>query len=394
MNNRSLSNISALIFILCFYLNSQAQSNEAPENYLNTITTASPELTLMNSQMQQRSYNGLELSENRISLFSNPAYQNTSKKLYLETSHGPFAMKFAEDLYAGSLAGVYKLNNNDFISIGFSYFTAGPYAYRGGEMERSTTGQFRLAYSKALSEKFTLGTSLGFTSHIVGGHYNDEDDVYEFEYGNKGLISIGGSYAILGTASKPKLVAGLSLINLAATHQYEWNGEASRDYFPSTIALDIAGVYELKDERTALSYGLSISKLLVPTPPITSLDSNGNREIVRGQSDDVNAPQGWIQSFSDAPYGAWEEFKEILFSAYLGASYSPAEDVKLGTTVGVLIEDDTKGARKGLNHTLSVQYRGFEFFSNLELRRFGPRLQTSSYSYELHSLTLGLSVRL
>jgi hypothetical protein len=100
---------------------------------------------------------------------------------------------------------------------------------------------------------------------------------------------------------------GANISNIGAKMSYTETAE--KDFIPINLRLGPSFTVDL-DEYNQIGFNLDINKLLVPTPPIYLLDSNGTVvldttsgefEIASGMDPDVAVAQGMIQSFYDAP---------------------------------------------------------------------------------------------
>jgi len=107
------------------------------------------------------------------------------------------------------------------------------------------------------------------------------------------------------------------------------------------------------DDLNQITFAFDINKLLVPTPPIR--DVNGN--IIKGKNDDVSVPTGIFGSFSDAPGGFSEEFKEITFSPGFEYIY----DQQFAIRAGYFYENPSKGGRQYLTLGLGLKYDIYRF---------------------------------
>ena len=99
-----------------------------------------------------------------------------------------------------------------------------------------------------------------------------------------------------------------------------------------------------------ISFEVDINKLLVPTPPIYN-----DGEIIAGMDPDVSVMSGIFQSFGDAPGGAKEEFREIIYS--LGSEYW--YDEQFAVRAGYFHEAPTKGDRQFFSLGAGLRYNVF-----------------------------------
>ena len=153
--------------------------------------------------------------------------------------------------------------------------------------------------------------------------------------------------------------AGFAIQNLGPKFKYDDGGQ--ENFQPTSLRLG-GGFDFIFDQYNTLAVTAEVSKLLVPTPPITGtrieyIDNNDNgvydegdddlidedpNFIIEGQSTDVSFLSGVFQSFGDAPGGFSEELKEFTWA--LGAEYRYQDSFAL--RAGYFNESEDKGARK------------------------------------------------
>jgi hypothetical protein len=161
--------------------------------------------------------------------------------------------------------------------------------------------------------------------------------------------------------------AGFAIQNLGPKFKYDEGGQ--ENFQPTNLRLG-GGFDFIFDQYNKLGVTLEVTKLLVPTPPITGTqyeynDKNANgvydpengtdindtdtlnqgsaqTVILEGEDPDVGFMTGVFQSFSDAPGGFSEELKEFTYA--IGAEYLYKDAFAL--RLGYFNEDLSKGARK------------------------------------------------
>jgi len=128
------------------------------------------------------------------------------------------------------------------------------------------------------------------------------------------------------------------------------------------------------DDFNKVMIAFDVNKLLVPTPPVYAIDSdgqpvdiNGNpvqlgspeHHILAGENPNVGVVQGIFQSFSDAPGGLEEELNELMYS--IGAEYW--YDNQFAFRFGYFHEHENKGNRKyfTLGASLKLNVFGIDF---------------------------------
>jgi hypothetical protein len=222
------------------------------------------------------------------------------------------------------LTGFYRLDNKQAIGASLRYFSLGAMTFWGEQQEfikSSNPNEMALdvSYSRLLGAYFSAGVAFRYLrSDIAGGYYTGTNTV--LEPANAWSADIGFYFnkpvrlgAMTGIVS-----AGLSVTNIGSkmNYGYKENESMEKTYFLPTTGR-IGGNLKLDlDYYNELSFGVELSKYLVPTPP--RVDANGN--IVAGKDNNVSMFKGMIQSIYDAPGGFKEELEEIMIG--IGAEYT------------------------------------------------------------------------
>ncbi len=134
---------------------------------------------------------------------------------------------------------------------------------------------------------------------------------------------------------------GFQISNIGPKLDYS-DSDDNSSFLPTNLRL--AGGYDtFLDDENRLSLNLEATKLLVPTPQED------------GQIPDDGVISGIFNSFSDAPGGMSEEWKEITYS--ISAEYSYNEQFSFRT--GYFHESPEKGARQYLTLGAGLDYQSF-----------------------------------
>ena len=124
--------------------------------------------------------------------------------------------------------------------------------------------------------------------------------------------------------------------------------------------LRIGGGYTfVHTEEHEFTLSADINKLLVPTPPLYALDSNGieTSQILKGKNPDRGVVDAMFSSFGDAPGGFQEELREFT----IGTGIEYAYRLSFFVRAGYFYEHPNKGYRQHFSAGLGVRV------SNLEL---------------------------
>ena len=152
---------------------------------------------------------------------------------------------------------------------------------------------------------------------------------------------------------------GLAITNIG--NKITYTSDAQRDFIPINLRLGTyAGVQV--DDYNHVGIAVDFNKLLVPTPPLYSLDTNGKilvggggPVVAYGKSNDVPVLEGMFQSFGDAPNGFKEELLEVQIS--VGAEWWYQKQFAVRT--GYFYENRNKGNRKYMTFGIGVRYNVF-----------------------------------
>jgi hypothetical protein len=237
------------------------------------------------------------------------------------------------------LTGFYRIDNRQAIGASLRYFSLGAMTFWGEQQEfikSSNPNEMALdvSYSRLLGEYFSAGVTFRYLrSDIAGGYYTGTNTV--LEPANAWSADIGFYYnkpirlgAMTGIAS-----AGLSITNIGSKMNYgdytNEKPEFNTYFLPTTGRL--GGNLKLDlDYYNELSFGVELSKYLVPTPPTRVTTAAGKDSIVAGKDNNVSMLKGMIQSFVDAPGGFREELEEIMIGVGAEYTYSRVFSVRGG----------------------------------------------------------------
>ena len=336
----------------------QAPSYDQLTGGLNTITTAVPFLLISpDSKSGAMGDVGVATTPDANSLHWNPAkLAFVDDDMGFAMSYVPWLRALVPDINLSYLAGYRKLNDNESIGLELRYFSLGDITFT--DILGTTIGQYKpsefalgTSYSRKLSDDFSLAISGRYIySNLTGGQSAG------------GIPTVAGQSIaadISGYYTKPIRIAGKdidlaiggNISNIGSKISY--TETAVQDFIPINLRLGTAIGTEF-DDYNKMSFAFDINKLLVPTPPIYE-GTGGDRVIVEGMDPEVSVVSGIFQSFSDAPGGTKEEFREINYS--IGTEYWYANQFAI--RAGYFFEHDTKGGRKFFTFGSGVKYNVF-----------------------------------
>jgi len=344
---------SVPVLMIGFGFSAKAQTN----NQINVVTTAVPFLRI--------SPDARAGGMGDLSVATNPdassSYFNLGKVPFntsvggVNVTYTPWLKKLVNDVYLASLAGYYKLDENQAISASLRYFSLGniqftdPYGNNLNSANPKEFG-FDIGYSRKLSDRMGLGVGLKYIYSNLAAGYSSQGSNYKA--GN----SVAGDIGLFYTGQNESGEGwnfGAAMTNLGAKIGYTDNAD-QKDFIPANLGLG-ANYTRVFDESNKISFGLDINKLLVPTPPI-SVDNGGpvdsaNLSKYRNKS----VISSWFSSFGDAPGGFSEELKEFQLSAGLEYWYNN----QFALRAGYFYEDKTKGNRRYFTTGVGIKYNIF-----------------------------------
>lgn len=338
---------------------------KAQTDTINVVTTAVPFLRISpDSRAGAMGDVGIATSADANSAFWNLAKTPfATNNLGIGLTYTPWLKDLGlNDVYLLSLAGYYKLDDQQAISASLRYFSLGNIQFtdeNGTNLQEGRPREFGIdvGYARKLSTKLGLGVALRYIhSNLAGGvsssgtNYKAGNAVAgDLSFFYNGVSETNGGWNL-----------GATLTNLGSKIGYT-NDAQQKDYIPANLGLG-ATYTSVFDENNKLTFGLDIHKLLVPTPPQFRGDPN---DPVAVREDSLKAVEyrsksvigSWFSSFGDAPGGFGEELREFQLS--VGAEYW--YNNQFAFRAGYFWEDKTKGNRKYFTVGVGVKYNVFGF---------------------------------
>jgi len=331
-----------------------SQNNEGSS--INVVTTAVPFLRISpDSRAGGMGDLGVATSPDAHS-----QYYNVAKYAFAQNSSGlgmtytPWLKSLGvSDVYLASLAGYFKIDDNQALSGSLRFFSLGTieltdaFGSSLGVANGRESG-LDLGYSRKLSDKLSLGVSVRYINSNLTGNISIAGTNYK--PGNTVAGDLGVYYNALDDYGSG-LSMGLAMTNLGAKIGYT-DDPLDNNFIPANLTFG-AMYSSVSNEVNKLSFGVEVHKLMVPTPPVTfddeSLFNYRNKGVV----------SSWFSSFGDAPGGFAEELREYSFS--VGAEYTYQE--QFSVRGGYFYEDKNKGNRQhfSLGAGFNVSNLGFNF---------------------------------
>jgi len=332
--------LTAALFVGMFLSQANAQNKTTSTTGANTISTGVPFLTIApDSRAGAMGDAGVATSPDVNSQHWNPAkYAFAESEMGIALSYSPWLSNLVKDINLAYLVGYKRLDENQTMSGSLRYFTLGDiqfmdqYGYAQGNQSPNEFA-VDLGYTRLLSENFSGAVALRYIrSDLTGGQ---EVNGVATHAGSAYAADVAFYYQnqIRMNRKNSTIAAGINISNIGSKISYT-DGE-TKDFIPTNLRLGASYKTEM-DKYNTIMFTIDANKLLVPTPEVATDD------IVTGSSSTKSPIAGIFSSFSDAPGGMKEEFKEINFS--VGAEYWYNKQFAL--RAGYFYEDASKGNRK------------------------------------------------
>ena len=272
---------------------------------------------------------GAATDPDAYSQFWNPskyafAYSNAAVSL----SYTPWLRKLVNDIFLADLSGYMKIgqDDNQAVSASLRYFSLGEVVSNTiGDTGSQTINPYEMAidvgYSRKLSEKFSMGVVFRYIYSDLGFGTSETDQSSGVSAFSADISGYYTTFPIIGR-NECQWSWGWDISNIGSKVNYA-NG-SNPAFLPTNLRLGTSFTFPLADYHN-LSLNLDLNKLLVPSMPrrIDYEDgTDGEIAYEKAYADwqNMSSITGIFKSFSDAPGGMKEEFREISWS--LGAEYN------------------------------------------------------------------------
>ena len=364
--NQKLTSICVLFLVALFSTKAVAQTTIIADPDSRVITTGVP-FILIASDARAASMGdmGVATSVDAFSQQWNPSkYAFSEAKAGIGFSYTPYLSKLVNDIFLGSLTYFNRLNERSAFAVSLKYFSLGEIELREDEfstplIESPNELTFDASYSLRLSDQFSMAVALRYLRSDLKIQALDVNAKAASSFG----VDITGYYQSEEEAYNEfngRWRGGFAIQNLGPKIKYDEGGR--ENFLPTNLRLG-GGFDFIFDQYNRVNVTAEVTKLLVPTPPVTGkeynyTDTNGDgvynpddgdvrgtlvgNVILEGQDPDVGFMSGVFQSFNDAPGGFSEELDEFTWA--LGAEYVYQDSFAF--RLGYFNENEFKGARK------------------------------------------------
>ena len=255
-------------------------------------------------------------------------------------NYTPWLRQLVSDIDLAYVAGYYRIGDYGALSGSLRYFSLGEvYTSDGSDMTvKPYEMALDVAYSRMLSEKFSLGVGLRWIYSDL--RYDYSEDSKPASAFAADIAMYYNNYIMLGSR-ECQLGLGAVLSNIGSKISYY--GDEESQFIPANLRLG-ASLMVPVDEYNRFTIAADANKLLVPTVPRQEVDEPNSdyQDRVRRAYSDMSSIKGIFTSFSDAPGGFKEELEEIQWS--LGAEYVYHDQFSI--RAGYHHESESKGNRK------------------------------------------------
>lgn len=195
-----------------------------------------------------------------------------------------------------------------------------------------------VAYSRMLSERFSMGVGMRFIYSDITYDYTAETSPGKAFAADISMYRLG--YFMMGQR-ECSFAWGLNINNIGS--KISFGGDDRSDFIPTNLRLGMNMTIPF-NEYNRLSIAADANKLLVPTYPKQEEGEDPDVYDARVQKDyyDISPISGIFKSFTDAPNGFKEELQEIQWSLGMEYNYNDRFMVRLGYHH----EAENKGNRK------------------------------------------------
>jgi len=321
------------------------------QNKINVVTSAVPFLRISpDARSGGMGDVGIATTPDANAAFANIARTPfATSKVGVAVNYTPWLRDLSvNDVFLASLAGYYKLDEQQAISLGLRYFKLGSIQFTdaaGNDLNEYKPREFAidLGYSRKLSAKNSLGIAIRYiNSNLASGTFGGTT--------YKAGSSVAGDLHFYHHGAKENgqgLNWGLTLSNLGSKISY--SSDAQKDFIPANLGLGLAYT-KVFDEANKITLALDLNKLLVPTAPAITGTPAVDDENLKAYRD-RGVVSSWLKSFGEGG-GASEEFQEINIA--VGAEYW--YNNQFGFRAGYFYENPNKGNRKYFTVGAGVKY--------------------------------------
>ncbi|MBC7903469.1 MAG: type IX secretion system outer membrane channel protein PorV [Gemmatimonadaceae bacterium] len=269
-----------------------AQSTEK----INIVTTSVPFLRISSdARAGGMGETGIATSPDANAQFYNVAkYAFAESKTGIGMTYTPWLKKLGlNDVYLASLAGYYKIGDDQAFSASLKYFSLGNLQISDNDgnalyTQRPSEMSVDAGYSRKLSPKISMGLAARYIHSDIAG--NSSQGNIQYKAGNAFSADLGLYYSTVAEG-KSGWSAGAALSNLGTKISYS-SDAGQENFLPANVG-GAAGYTWAVNEAHKLTINAEANKLLVPVAPANATEDEYRKYNETGVID------GWISSFGN-----------------------------------------------------------------------------------------------
>ena len=282
---------------------------------------------------------------------ANSQYWNCAKYPFniaragISASYTPWLRKIVSGINLANISGFYRIGEYSALSGSLRYFGMGEVSTLDmGYTMRPYELAIDVAYSRMLSQTFSMGVALrGIFSNM---NYDPSQEATLGKAFAADVTMYHQGYLMIGNR-ECALSWGLSLTNIGT--KINMGNSTHSEFLPAMFMLGINMTVPI-NEYNRFSFGVEMSKPMVPTMPVQQMDEEGtviesDEAYAKRLEEDyysISSIAGIFKSWGDAPGGFAEEMKEFRWS--FGAEYTYNDRFML--RAGYHYESPEKGNRQ------------------------------------------------
>ena len=333
-------------FVILFFV---ATITSRAQDAINIVTTSVPFLRISpDARAGGMGDVGIATSPDANSIFWNAAKAPfASSNGMISATYTPWLKDIAQDVYLATLAGYYKLDDEQALSASLRYFNLGDIQFTdfsGTELSKGRPREYSLdfGYSRKLSDNLGIGVTLRYINSSLANGFSNNGVTY------KPGQTVSGDLSLYHTGLNEEgqgLTWGISLSNLGGKIGYTDNANA-KDFIPANAGVGLAYTWAF-NEINKFTLAGDLNHLLVPATPFPTGDDTQDQENLdkyRNQS----VFESWFKSFNNKAY-----------QLSLGAEFNYND--QFSVRAGYFYEPKDAGNRKYLTVGLGLKYEAFGF---------------------------------
>ncbi|MDR2823732.1 MAG: type IX secretion system outer membrane channel protein PorV [Prevotellaceae bacterium] len=376
--------VSIIALVSSGYVFSQTWNNPSDPDALYPVLTGVPALSITpDARAGGMGDVGVATKPDENSQFWNPAkYAFMQSEAGFSFSYTPWLRKLVNDINLGYVAGYWRFSERNTLSASLRYFSLGDLQLTDATGAALQTVKpyemaFDVAWSLLLSDNFSGSVALRYIRSDLNQGVNANGGL-DMHAGNAVAADLAFYYQtpVEMATGDGRFGAGLNISNIGSKISYE---EGTSFFIPTNLRLGASFDYPM-DDYNRISISADINKLLVPSVP------RGASQSELQEYYNTSSIAGIFKSFSDEPFGAKGELREIMWSA--GAEY--AYNNQFFVRAGYFNESKYKGNRKFFTAGLGFKLNVFELNAGyvISVAQQNPLDQTLriSLSFDLNGI--------